>query len=121
MPITDDSRTLIAGLTARVTPLDDRERQQQADILGWVNSGAPLFRTVPPTTPPQHLAVYFALFDEANRALMLVDHVKAGCWLLPGGHVDDGEDPRTTVVREAQEELGINVRFHERLGEHPFF
>jgi 8-oxo-dGTP diphosphatase len=51
----------------------------------------------------------------------LVDHVKAGCWLLPGGHVDDGEDPRTTVAREAQEELGITVRFHELLDEYPFF
>ena len=49
---------------------------------------------------------------------MLVDHLEAGCWLLPGGHVDDGEDPRTTVVREAQEELGIDVHFHERLGDH---
>jgi 8-oxo-dGTP pyrophosphatase MutT (NUDIX family) len=76
---------------------------------------------VPPVTPPQHLAVYFALLDERDRSLMLVDHIKAGCWLLPGGHVDDGEDPRTTVVREAQEELGIDVRFHERLGDHPFF
>jgi 8-oxo-dGTP pyrophosphatase MutT (NUDIX family) len=74
-----------------------------------------------PVTPPQHLAVYFALLDEADRSLMLVDHLKAGCWLLPGGHVDDGEDPRTTVVREAQEELGIDVHFHERLGDHPFF
>jgi 8-oxo-dGTP pyrophosphatase MutT (NUDIX family) len=121
MPIADDPRTLVAGLTARVTPLDDRERQQQADILGWVNSGAPLFRTVPPTTPPRHLAVYFALLDDADRALMLVDHIKAGCWLLPGGHVDEGEDPRTTVVREAQEELGLDVLFHERFGDHPFF
>ncbi|MGH4019313.1 MAG: NUDIX domain-containing protein, partial [Pseudonocardiaceae bacterium] len=23
--------------------------------------------------------------------------MKAGLWLFPGGHVDDGEDPRTTV------------------------
>jgi 8-oxo-dGTP diphosphatase len=121
MPLTDGPRMVIADLTSRVSPLDARERLDQADILRWVQSGAPLFRTVPPKTPPQHLAVYFALFDEANRALMLVDHVKAGCWLLPGGHVDDGEDPRTTVVREAREELGINVRFHEHLGEHPFF
>lgn len=31
----------------------------------------------------------------------------AGLWLLPGSHVDDGEDPRTTVLREAAEELRI--------------
>ena len=118
---TDGPRMIVEDLASRVLPLDERERQDQADIVAWVRSGAPLFRTVPPTTPPQHLAVYFALFDEANRALMLVDHVKAGCWLLPGGHVDDGEDPRTTVVREAREELGIDVRFHEGLGDQPLF
>lgn len=117
----DGPRMIVEDLAAGVTPLDDRERQDQADIVAWVRSGAPLFRTVPPTTPPQHLAVYFALFDEVSRALMLVDHVKAGCWLLPGGHVDDGEDPRTTVVREAREELGIDVQFHQGLGDQPFF
>jgi 8-oxo-dGTP diphosphatase len=118
---TDGPRMIVEVLASRVVPLDERERQDQADIVAWVRSGAPLFRTDPPMTPPQHLAVYFALFDEANRALMLVDHIKAGCWLLPGGHVDDGEDPRTTVVREAREELGIDVRFHEGLGDQPFF
>ena len=117
----DQSRMIVNDLVSRVVPLDERERQDQADIAAWVRSEAPLFRTVPPVTPPKHLAVYFALFDEASRALMLVDHVKAGCWLLPGGYVDDGEDPRTTVVREAREELGIDVRFHEGFGEQPFF
>ncbi|GIF01136.1 NUDIX hydrolase [Paractinoplanes rishiriensis] len=117
----DGPRKIVEDLVSRVPPLDEQERRDQADILAWVRSGAPLFRTLPPMTPPQHLAVYFALFDEANRALMLVDHVKAGCWLLPGGHVDDGEDPRDTVVREAREELGIDVGFHERFGHRPFF
>lgn len=65
-------RKIIEDLASRVLPLDEKEQRHQADILTWVRSGAPLFRTVPPTTPPQHLAVYFALFDEANRALMLV-------------------------------------------------
>ena len=121
MPITDGPRILIADLTSRVSPLDAREEQDQASILRSVRSGAPLFRLCLPGRLPQHLAVYFALFDEASRALMLVDHVKAGCWLLPGGHVDDGEDPRTTVVREAREELGIEAKFHERFGDQPLF
>jgi 8-oxo-dGTP diphosphatase len=118
---TDGPRMIVENLVTGVSPLDERERRDQADILAWVRSGAPLFRTVPPTTPPQHLAVYFALLDDQSQALMLVDHVKAGCWLLPGGHVDDGEDPRTTVVREAREELDIDARFHQGLGDQPFF
>ena len=52
MPLTDAPRMIIADLTSQVSPLDAREQQDQADILRWVQSGAPLFRTVPPTTPP---------------------------------------------------------------------
>ncbi|WP_322770053.1 NUDIX hydrolase [Frankia sp. Cr1] len=123
MPLLDDQpRSVVADLVAGVLPYDRQEASDQAEILRWVASGAPLFRVRPPATPPRHLAVYFALLDEGGRQVMLVDHIKAGCWLLPGGHVDDGEDPRATVVREAEEELGIAARFHEGLGGGlPFF
>ncbi|GBD84859.1 8-oxo-dGTP diphosphatase [bacterium BMS3Abin02] len=30
-------------------------------------------------------------------------------WDLPGGHVDDGENPRRALVRELREELGVHV------------
>jgi len=30
-------------------------------------------------------------------------------WDLPGGHVEDGEDPKASLVRELREELGITV------------
>jgi 8-oxo-dGTP diphosphatase len=109
-------------MASRVTPHDKQEELHRAEILAWVRSGAPLFRTEPPATPPRHLAVYVVLLDEAARRVMLVDHLKAGCWLFPGGHVDDGENPRATAVREAWEELGLDVRFHPRLGgDVPFF
>jgi 8-oxo-dGTP diphosphatase len=90
-------------------------------MLDWVASGAQLFRLRKPATPPQHLAVYAALLDEQTRSVMLVDHVKAHAWLAPGGHVDDGEDPRNTVVRELDEELRIAPPFHPRFGNDPFF
>jgi len=32
-----------------------------------------------------------------------------GAWLLPGGGVEHGEDPRDTVVRELAEETGLDV------------
>lgn len=122
LPVDDGSRSLIHDLVAAVSPLDDKEAGDQSHILEWVASGAPLFRVQRPATPPKHLCVYFALLDDASRSIMLVDHVKARTWLLPGGHVDDGEDPRWTVEREAFEELGITPKFHERVsGDKPFF
>jgi 8-oxo-dGTP diphosphatase len=114
-------RTLVAGLVAAVRPFDPRETADQADILGWIASGQPLFRITPPDDPPKHLVVYFVPVDAARRCLLLGDHRKSGLLLPPGGHVEDGEDPRQAVTREAREELGLDARFHPRLGAAPLF
>jgi 8-oxo-dGTP diphosphatase len=116
-----DVRPLVAGLTAGVRPFDERETADQADILAWVASGQPLFRTVPPDIPPKHLVCYFVPVNETGTSGLLGAHRKAGLWLPPGGHVEAGEDPRQTVLREAEEELGIHATFHPLAGESPFF
>jgi len=46
---------------------------------------------------------------EGGRSLLLVDHVKLGVWLYPGGHLEPGETPDQAVVREVKEETGIDV------------
>jgi 8-oxo-dGTP pyrophosphatase MutT (NUDIX family) len=118
----DQLRAVISELVAGVCPLDDHEAADQALILAWIASGEPIFRTVPPATPPRHLVSYFALIDSARRLVLLGDHVKSGLWLPSGGHVEEGEDPRDTVGREAREELGIHARFHDHLGAgRPYF
>ncbi len=110
---------MVHDLAAGITPFDAREAEDRAGTLRWVRSGAPLFRTARPATPDPHLCVYFALLDDARGTVLVADHVKSGLWLLPGGHVDDGEDPRDTVVREAREELGVDARFHPAFGAAP--
>jgi 8-oxo-dGTP diphosphatase len=57
--------------------------------------------------------VVAALLRDGNRVLLC--HRSASrrwypnVWDLPGGHVEDGESPRTALVRELREELGITV------------
>ncbi|MEV0824087.1 NUDIX hydrolase [Nonomuraea rubra] len=120
-PAADQSRALVRALVEGVSPHDAREAADRRWTLDWVDSGAPLFRVARPATPPRHLVVYAALVDRGRSSMMLVDHRKARAWLPPGGHVDPGEDPRRTVLREVEEELGLAGRFDPVLGSAPFF
>jgi 8-oxo-dGTP diphosphatase len=98
-------RNPIRGEISAISALDALETQHIADALAWVDSGAELFRLAKPATPPKHLISYFAVVDEGH--ILLVDHKNAQLWLPPGGHVEPGEHPRATVLREMQEELGF--------------
>ena len=115
----DMLRLQIAETVAAINPLDPAETDAQASVLAWIASGVPLFRDHG-AVPPRHLAVYFAVFDEAHRTVLQVDHIKAAAWVFPGGHVDT-ELPAAAVRREAQEELTLDVRFHRAVGERPLF
>lgn len=92
-----------------ITPFDDQERDTQQEVLEWIDSGIELCRLSKPATPPKHLVAYFAVVDGDH--LLLVDHINAELWLPTGGHVDPGEHPRDTALREAKEELGLVGEF----------
>lgn len=98
-------RAAIRSELEAISPLDALEVQHRSEALAWIDSGAPLFRTAKPATPPQHLVSYFAVVN--GERILLVDHRNAQLWLPPGGHVEEGEHPRDTVVREVREELGF--------------
>jgi 8-oxo-dGTP diphosphatase len=115
MPAGADPRAVARARVLAIRPSDEKEAADLAETLRWIDSGAPLYRTDGPGSPARHLVVYFALLDDASRSLLLIHHVKAQMWLLPGGHVDDCEDPRRSAEREAQEELGIHAQFHPLL------
>jgi 8-oxo-dGTP pyrophosphatase MutT (NUDIX family) len=98
-------RDAIREEIAAITPLDMLEQQYLASALEWIDSGAELCRIAKPATPPVHLVSYFAVIDVDN--ILLVDHKNAQLWLPTGGHVEPGEHPRETVLRELNEELGF--------------
>lgn len=98
-------RAVIRREVTSIRPPDALEKAHQADALAWIDSGAPLCRIAKPAVPPKHLVSYFAVVD--GREILLVDHRNALLWLPPGGHVEPGEHPRETVVRELFEELRI--------------
>lgn len=103
--IRDEIRDEVAAIRAS----DPEELETKRDVLLWIDSGAQLFRTKKPATPPIHLVSYFVLVD--GQYVLLVDHINAGLWLPTGGHVEQDEHPRASALREAKEELGIDAEF----------
>ena len=61
---------------------------------------------------PITLVVAVALVDVDGRVLIAQrpeGKTMAGLWEFPGGKVDPGETPEQALIRELQEELGIDV------------
>jgi ADP-ribose pyrophosphatase YjhB (NUDIX family) len=71
---------------------------------------------VPPTFDTRVGA--YGLIVRENRVLLAHWNLlpnEAG-WTLPGGGLEQGEDPATAAVREVYEETGFTVRLDELLG-----
>lgn len=47
------------------------------------------------------------MFDPTGRVLLLKRH--NGPWVFPKGHIDPGEQPLDTAVREVAEEAGVQA------------
>lgn len=98
---------VVHELVSGIEPWDELEEEHQVDTLRWLESTDDVFRRVKPATPDRHLVSYVVLVDDADSSSLLVEHINAGLWLPPGGHVEPDEHPADTARREAQEELGI--------------
>jgi 8-oxo-dGTP diphosphatase len=62
------------------------------------------------------LAVGTIIADERNRIVLVRRAIEPGYgkWVFPGGYVDRGEEVKLAAVREAREEVGLEIRL-ERL------
>ena len=62
------------------------------------------------------LAVGTIITDEENRIVLVRRAIEPGYgkWVFPGGYVDRGEEIKLAAIREAREEVGLDIRI-ERL------
>jgi 8-oxo-dGTP diphosphatase len=87
-----------------------RKRQFSRALRNWPPLRAALRAVAWFKAPRQAVGAVGVIFDDLGRVL-LVEHVFRTDfpWGLPGGWIEKGEDPRDTVRREVEEELGLYI------------
>lgn len=74
-------------------------------FLALVNKG----KLTKKENPVSHCDVMFVPFNPKNQKIFIVNHKKAKQWIVPGGHIEEGELLEDAVKREIQEELGLTL------------
>jgi len=103
----------------QVSCFDEEERATQARMLAWLATTPELCRlSSKPDYPTQHIACFNVCVTPERQKVLLFEHNKSGLLLTCGGHLDQNEMLQQCVVREMQEEMGINIGNYT---ERPFF
>lgn len=102
--VTGELRRAVAGFDA-ATP---RELRSRARFLAELDRLSDPFDRA---ADPVH--VTGSAIVVGPRGTVLHWHKRIGGWLQPGGHVDPGETPSQTALRETREETGLRVRHPE--------
>lgn len=58
-------------------------------------------------------AVVRAFVFNPNGQILMTKHKKDAPWVLPGGHVESWESQNEAMIRELQEEFGLEARFFD--------
>ncbi len=65
--------------------------------------------------PTPTVDIIIELIDRIHRPIILIERLNPPHgWALPGGFVDYGESLETAAVREAKEEIGLDVQLLEQ-------
>lgn len=99
----------VHDVVTSLDPGDNLEAEHRSHTLGWLRRTDDVFRRAKPAEPAKHLVSYVVPIDPATDSVLLVEHVNAGRWLPPGGHVEVDEHPFDAAVREIGEELGVTT------------
>jgi 8-oxo-dGTP pyrophosphatase MutT (NUDIX family) len=97
-------RQVLADVIAR-EPIDDRERRS---IEQFVAEAERLEHPFDEHADPVHITA--SALVVGRRGIVLHRHRVLGIWVQPGGHIDPGELPWESAVRETIEETGLPAR-----------
>lgn len=56
-----------------------------------------------------HFCVGVLVINKEERKIFVGHHIKSDHWMGAGGHMEAGESPLQTVIRECEEEIGLKV------------
>ena len=71
-------------------------------------------------TLPGHVTSSFMLLDPTMTKILMIYHKGLDKWLCPGGHYEGQCSPRTSALRELEEETGFPASKTRHFNEHSF-
>lgn len=65
-----------------------------------------------------HESVAGIIFSKNRTQVLLIKRKDVPVWVLPGGGIERGESPECAIIREMQEETGLNVAIEKKIAEY---